>query len=137
MPQMRKGRYESPQTAHDGLATGEFGGKAPGAKEIIKSANARASMRHAVKSPSDSEADSLFPESGGRSIDKDGIDNHDYITKKGLQFGANAFYNSLPPGQDIDDQENSDIRRMDMRTYQGGVSYPTDGGFGQVKSGIR
>lgn len=133
----KRGIYESPQTAKDGLATGEFGGKAPDAKAVIKSANARASMRHAVKSPSDNEADSLFPVSGGEAVEKTGINNSDYITKKGLEFGASAFYNSLPPGQDIDDQENADIRRMPIRSYEGGVSFPTDGGFGQVTSGIK
>lgn len=137
MPKAKGGNYESPQTAKDGLSTGEFGGKSPGAREVIKSANARSTMRHAVKSPSDNEADSLFPASGGASVDKDGINNHDYITKKGLHYGVQAFYNTLPPGQDIDDQENIDVRRMEMRTYQGGVSFPTDGGFGQVKGGIR
>jgi hypothetical protein len=137
MPKMKKGVYESPQTAPDGLATGTFGGKSPGAKEVIKSANARSEMRHAPKSPTDTEADSLFPPSGGQSIDKDGIKNTDYITKKGLEFGAQAMYNSLPPGMDLDDQENADIRQMPMRTYEGGVSYPTDGGFGQVKTGIK
>lgn len=133
----KKGQYESPQTAKDGLATGEFGGKAPDAKAVIKSANARAAKRHAVKSPSDDEADSLFPRSGGECVEKTGIDNDNYITKKGLEFGAAAFYNSLPPGQDIDDQENMDVRQMKMRVYEGGVSYPTDGGFGQVRSGIK
>lgn len=133
----KKGIYESPQTTQDGLATGNFGGKAPGAKEVIKSANARASKRHAVKSPSDNEADSLFPRSGGEAVEKTGINNDSYITKKGLEYGVEAFYNSLPPGQDIDDQENLDVRQMKMRNYEGGVSYPTDGGFGQVRSGIK
>lgn len=133
----KKGKYESPQTAPDGLATGVFGGKSPDAKAVIKSANARSTERHAVKSPSDDEADSLFPVSGGEAVEKTGIDNRDYITKKGLEFGADAFYNSTPPGQDIDDQENADIRQMPIRNYEGGVSYPTDGGFGQVRSGIK
>lgn len=137
MPKAKSGGYESKQTAGDGLSTGEFGGKSPGAREVIKSANARSTQRHAVKSISDSEADSLFPASGGATLDKDGVDNSNYITKKGLQYGVQAFYNTLPPGPDIDDQENIDVRRMEMRTYQGGVSFPTDGGFGQVKTGIR
>lgn len=133
----KRGVYESPQTARDGLATGVFGGKSPDAKAVIKSANARSTMRHAVKSPSDNEADSLFPRSGGEAVERTGIDNTGYITKKGLEYGADAFYNSLPPGMDIDDQENLDVRRMPMRTYEGGVSYPDDGGFGQVRSGIK
>src|SRR6516165_11235750 len=127
--QGKKGNYEAPQASPDGLATGNFGGKAPGAKEIIKSANERASKRHATKSPSDSEADSLFGRSGGMAVEKDGINNTDYITKKGLEFGANAFYNTLPPGMDIEDQENADIRKMSQIDYEGGCIYPGDSGF--------
>lgn len=137
MPQPKKGMYESPQTTRDGLATGEFGGKSPGAREIIKSANARSTERHRMKSSSDEEANRLFPMSGGEAVEKTGIHNEGYLTKKGLEFGAQAFYNTLPPGMDIDDQENADIRSMPIRNYEGGVSYPTDGGFGQVKSGIK
>lgn len=125
----KRGMYESPQAAPDGLSTGELGGKAPGAREVIKSANARASKRHAVKSPSDNEADSLFGRSGGSTVEKDGIDNTSYITKKGLVYGANAFYNTLPPGMDIEDQENADIRKEPQKDYHGGTSYPGDGGF--------
>lgn len=126
---MAKKMYESQQVAPDGLTTGEFGGKAPGAREVIKSANARSTKRHASKSPSDHEADSLFGRSGGGAVEKDGIDNSHYIVKKGLDFGVNAFYNSLPPGMDIDDQENADIRKEEVKTYSGGMSYPGDGGF--------
>ena len=124
-----EGKYESPQTAADGLATGNFGGKAPGAKEIIKSANARGMKRHDMKG-GDSYADmNVLPKSGGASLDKDGIDDSGYLTKKGLAYGPNAFYNTLPPGMDIEDQENIDSRKMEMRTYKGGLSYPDDGGF--------
>lgn len=125
----KTGVYESPQANPDGLSTGEFGGKSPGAKEVIKSANARGSKRHAMVSPSDNEADSLFGRSGGSAVEKDGIDNSSYITKKGLAYGANAFYNSLPPGMDIEDQETADIRKMTQYDYNGGCSYPKDGGF--------
>lgn len=124
-----RGVYESPQSNPDGLSTGDFGGKAPGAKEIIKSANARGSKRHAMKSPSDNEADSLFGRSGGQAVEKDGINNDAYITKKGLAYGNGAFYNTLPPGMDIEDQETADIRKMTQKDYNGGCSYPGDGGF--------
>ena len=124
-----EGKYESPQTAADGLSTGNFGGKAPGAKEIIKSANARGMKRHDMKG-GDMYADmNVLPKSGGASLDKDGIDDAGYLTKKGLEYGPNAFYNTLPPGMDIEDQENIDSRKMELRTYKGGLSYPDDGGF--------
>jgi hypothetical protein len=42
-------------------------------------------------------------------------------------YGVNAMYNSLPPGMDIEDQEVADIRKEEMVTYSGGVSYPGDG----------
>jgi len=135
MPKM-KGKYESPQSARDGLATGSFGGKSPDAKAVIKSANARGGKRHEMKG--DSLADvNVLPRSGGQSLDKDGINDTGYLTKKGLEYGNSAMYNTLPPGMDIDDQENIDSRSMPMRTYDGGVSYPTDGGFGQVRSGLK
>jgi hypothetical protein len=133
MPSVKKGVYESPQSAGDGLSTGEFGGKAPGAKEIIKSANARGGKRHDMKG--DDLADvNVLPRSGGASLDKDGIYDDGYLTKKGLTYGPNAFYNTLPPGMDIDDQENIDSRSMDMHTYEGGLSYPDDGSFPSRRS---
>jgi hypothetical protein len=124
-----EGKYESPQSAKDGLATGNFGGKAPDAKAIIKSANARGAKRHDMKG-GDPYADmNVLPRSGGASLDKDGIDDAGYLTKKGLEYGPQAFYNTLPPGMDIEDQENIDSRRMEMKTYKGGLSYPDDSGF--------
>jgi hypothetical protein len=133
----KSGSYESSQFAKEGLATGELGGVAPTAKDVIKSANARSEKRHAVRSPSDDEADSIFPKSGGETLDKSGVNNNNYITKKGLPYGVTAFYNSLPPGMDIEDQELMDSREQPMRTYSGGLGYPTDGGFGQSKSSIK
>jgi hypothetical protein len=56
-----------------------------------------------------------------------GVRNSGYLVKKGLEYGVNAFYNSLPPGMDIEDQENSDIRKMELYAYEGGVGYPGDG----------
>jgi hypothetical protein len=124
---MAKKMYESPQASKDGLATTSYGGDAPDAEDVKKSANARAQKRHAVKSPSDSEADSLVPKSVGKVLDKAGINNNGYIVKKGLEYGIDAFYNTLPPGMDIEDQENADIRTMETYTYSGGLSYPKDG----------
>lgn len=136
MPKLKNGVYESAQSARDGLSTGEMGGKAPGAKEVIKSANARSTKRHEMKG--DNLADvNVLPRSGGATLDKDGVNDSGYLTKKATPFGVSAFFNSLPPGTDIDDQELIDSRAMPMRTYEGGVSYPTDGGFGQVRGGIK
>ena len=56
-----------------------------------------------------------------------GVRNTGYLVKKGLEYGVNAFYNSLPPGMDIEDQENSDIRKMELYAYEGGIGYPGDG----------
>lgn len=129
MPQSSKGKYESRQTARDGLATGEFGGKAPGAKEVIKSANARGGKRHDMKGGHEFADEGVLPRSGGQSVEKDGINDTGYLTKKGIDYGPNAFYNTLPPGMDIEDQENIDSRDMPTREYAGGCSYPGDGGF--------
>lgn len=118
---------ESPQVAHDGLATPDYGGKAPSGVDVQKSANARSEKRHAVKSPSNDEADSLVPKSVGKVLDKAGVNNTDYIAKKGVPYGVQAQFNSLPPGMDIEDQENADIRKMELKNYSGGMGYPGDG----------
>jgi hypothetical protein len=56
-----------------------------------------------------------------------GIEDNGYLAKKGIEFGVNAMFNSLPPGMDIEDQEVCDIRKEDMVIYSGGISYPGDG----------
>lgn len=55
----------------------------------------------------------------------------EYIVKKGMVYGEAAKLNIMPPGMDINDQPYRDIRDMPLRTYQGGVSYPTDGAFAE------
>jgi hypothetical protein len=55
-----------------------------------------------------------------------GVRNSGYLAKKDLEYGVNAMYNSLPPGMDIEDQENCDIRMEELRIYEGGLSYPGD-----------
>jgi hypothetical protein len=122
-----KKQTETPQVAKDGLATKDFGGAAPTGPDVQKSANARSEKRHAVKSPSNNEADSLVAKSIGKVLDRAGVNNNDYIVKKGVPFGVQALFNSLPPGMDIEDQENADIRKMEMETYSGGLGYPGDG----------
>lgn len=56
-----------------------------------------------------------------------GIKDAGYLTKKGTPSGLKAEFNYLPPGMDITDQENADIRPQTMTTYKGGISYPGDG----------
>jgi hypothetical protein len=122
MPKM----YESPQSAADGLSTKVVGGETPTKDDVIKSANARAQKRHEMKG--DKYADmNVLPEVEGPSLDKAGIRNNGYLVKKGLEYGVNAMYNSLPPGMDIDDQENIDSRQQKLVNYGGGLSYPGDG----------
>lgn len=119
----------SAQTGRSGLSTEMAGGTMPTASDVIKSANARGGKRHDMKGSNRYADEAVLPSSGGSSLDKDGIQDTGYLTKKGLEFGANAFYNTLPPGMNIEDQENIDSRQMKMREYSGGTSYPGDGGF--------
>jgi hypothetical protein len=121
MPKM----YESPQVSADEMSTAKYGGAAPSAKDVVKSANARSGKRHEVAG--DHYADMNFlPSSGGKSLDKAGIQNNGYLVKKGTPYGVNAMFNSLPPGMDIEDQELTDQRKMELKTVVG-LSYPGDG----------
>jgi len=70
-----------------------------------------------------------LPSSGGASLDKDGIKDSGYLTKKGTPSGEGAKFNMLPPGTNIDDQKVADIREQPMKNWSGGQSYPGDGGF--------
>lgn len=117
---------ESPQVAGDGLATPVMGGTSPGKKDVIESANARGAQRHEMKGQRLAD-EAVLPASGGETLDKSGVKDTGYLVKKGLEYGVTAFYNSLPPGMDIEDQENTDIRTQEMKTYSGGISYPGDG----------
>jgi hypothetical protein len=117
--------YESAQAARDGLATAQHGGSAPSKEDVVKSANARAQKRHEMKSERYAD-EKVLPGSGGSTVEKTGIHNEGYLVKKGLQFGVNAFYNSLPPGMDIEDQENTDIRAQELKTVTN-LGYPGDG----------
>lgn len=68
----------------------------------------------------------VLPSSGGESIDKTGIKDSGYLTKKGTPSG-NVKLNHLPPGMVIEDQDIKDIHEQPMKMYQGGLSYPGDG----------
>jgi hypothetical protein len=56
-----------------------------------------------------------------------GIKDQGYLTKKGTPSGLKAEFNYLPPGTDIEDQDNADIRAQRQSDYKGGISYPGDG----------
>lgn len=117
--------YESPQAAPDEMATPKMGGNSPSKEDVVKSANARGGKRHEVKG--DKYADvNVLPNSGGETLDKAGVHNDGYLVKKGTPWGVNAMFNSLPPGMDIEDQELTDQRKMEMKTVTG-LGYPGDG----------
>jgi hypothetical protein len=69
----------------------------------------------------------VLPRSGGKSLDKAGINNSGYLTKKGTPSGLDARFNRLPPGMNIQDQELADINEQSLLNYSGGISYPGDG----------
>ena len=71
--------------------------------------------------------ENVLPKSGGESLDKAGIKDSGYLTKKGEPSGEMAKFNDLPPGMNIEDQKNSDIRSQMMKTWTGGLSFPGDG----------
>jgi hypothetical protein len=121
----RKGQYESPQASKDEMSTPYYGGDNPDDEDIVKSANARSTKRHEVKG--DEVADeNVLPSSGGEVLDKAGIKDNGYLTKKNLPFGVAVFYNTLPPGMDIEDQELADIRTQPFKQITD-LSYPGDG----------
>lgn len=69
----------------------------------------------------------VLPSSGGQALDKSGIKDQGYLTKKGTPSGLDARFNMLPPGMNIDDQKLCDIREEPMKLYSGGLSFPGDG----------
>jgi len=128
MAKMNQGKkqYESPQAAKDGLSTPMVGGPTPSMMDVIKSANGRSMKRHEMKG--DPFADqNVLPTSGIEVLDKAGIKNNGYLVKKDIPYGVNAFFNTLPPGMDIEDQETADIRKQEIKNYSGGLGYPGDG----------
>jgi hypothetical protein len=68
----------------------------------------------------------VLPGSGGPSLDKAGIKNEGYLTKKGTPSGKSAMFNALPPGSNIDDQALADIRELPYKEVVS-KSYPGDG----------
>jgi len=122
-----KGRmYESKQVAPDGIGTKVTGGEMPTMDDVIKSANARGGKRHDMHGKNRNADEGFLPDSEGPVLDRAGIKDTGYLVKKGLEAGVNVFYNTLPPGMDINDQENADIREMPMKTVTD-LGYPGDG----------
>jgi hypothetical protein len=117
--------YESPQVSSDEMSTPKLGGNKPSKEDVVKSANARGGKRHEVRGSKYADMN-VLPNSGGESLDKAGIHNEGYLVKKGTPHGVNAFFNSLPPGMDIEDQELTDQRKMELKTVVS-LSYPGDG----------
>lgn len=120
-------QWETPQITPDQLATKTYGGSAPTHIDIIKSANARGQMRHELKKQHLADLEVLPDSCDLVGDERVGIRNYGYLSKKNLEFGVNALYNSLPPGMDIEDQEICDIRQMDLKIYDRGLGYPGDG----------
>jgi hypothetical protein len=79
----------------------------------------------------------VLPRSGGRTLDKDGVDDEGYLDKKGAPAGQKVtregiqgqILNHLPPGMNIDEQHLADINPIPFKSWEGGGSYPGDGGF--------
>jgi hypothetical protein len=117
--------YESPQVSSDEMATKKMGGNAPSKDDVVKSANARGGKRHEVRGSAYADMN-VLPSSGGETLDKAGIHNEGYLVKKGTPWGVNAMFNSLPPGMDIEDQELTDQRKMELKTVTA-LGYPGDG----------
>ena len=120
-------QWATPQIEADQLATEVKGGMAPNMRDIIESANARAQKRHEMKRQPLADMDVLPDSTSLEGDERVGIRDWGYLAKKNIPYGVNAFFNSLPPGMDIEDQEVCDIREMTMRTYEGGMGYPGDG----------
>ena len=55
-----------------------------------------------------------------------GFQTSGYIDKKGTPYGEAAKFNFLPPGMDISNQTDADIRSMPLRKLTA-ESYPGDG----------
>lgn len=119
-------QWESPQVVPKQLATEAMGGVAPSKEAVVRSANERGGKRHDMKGEAFADI-GVLPDSahmvGNEMV---GVRDSGYLVKKNLEFGVSAFYNTLPPGMDIEDQENCDIRRMEMKTVTA-MGYPGDG----------
>lgn len=69
-----------------------------------------------------------------KTLDKAGFQTSGYITKKGTPNGADAKFNYLPPGMNIDRQECADIRPLEMKQIVSASGYPGDGWSGETSN---
>ena len=127
LTQRESGMWETPQITPKQLSTPVHGGMSPDHIDVMRSANARSTQRHEMKQQGLADLEVLPDSAEIMGNEMVGIRDSGYLTKKNLQFGVNAFYNSLPPGMDIEDQENADIREEELFIYEGGLSYMGDG----------
>lgn len=67
-----------------------------------------------------------LPGSKGQAESWCGIQSSGYLNKKGTPNGADAKFNKMPPGTDIENQVVADIRELPMKTLTN-LSYPGDG----------
>ena len=96
------------------------GGKAaPDRMDVIKAANARADAKGLPD-------ENVLPATSGPTLDRAGIQDSGYLTKKGLTDGVDVFYNCLPPGMNIEDQQLADIHEEPIK-YITDLGYPGDG----------
>jgi len=127
LTQRDRGMWETPQIVPEQLSTEMYGGEAPSHVDVIKSANARAQRVHTMKNPALPDLNVLPDSAEISGNEMVGVRNEGYLTKKNLEYGVNSMTFSLPPGMDIEDQENCDIREMQLVVFDRGVSYPGDG----------
>jgi hypothetical protein len=127
LTQRSSGMWETPQITSEQSATEFYGGMAPSKEDVIKSANARGQKRHEMKRQGLADLEVLPDSAELAGNELVGIRGSGYLTKKNLEFGVNAMYNTLPPGMDIEDQENCDIREEQLVIYDRGLGYPGDG----------
>jgi len=124
--QGQDGNYESPQVTKTRLATGVYGGTAPSKEQVVKSANAKSGKRHELKGQHNAD-ENVLARTKQPSVDDAGINNTGYLVKKGTPYGVNAFFNTLPPGMDIEDQEIADIRKQELKDIVDHRGYSGDG----------
>jgi hypothetical protein len=120
----------NPQVGTKEHSTKTYGGEAPTKDDVIKSANARGGKRHEVKGDDLADMNQLSDTGKMAGNEMVGVKNNGYLTKKDLPYGVEVFYNTLPPGSDIEDQEIADIREMKMKTITP-LGYPGDGFGGE------
>lgn len=58
--------------------------------------------------------------------EKSGFVTSGYLDKKGTPYGEAAKFNLMPPGMEIDNQDNAHINEMPMKKLVG-TSFPGDG----------